>query len=376
MIDVAAYVDFLTERFSFWAGVPDSLLKPLCAGLEGKLPSSCHIVADNEGGAVALAAGHYLAAGRPAAVYMQNSGIGNAVNPLLSLCDPAVFSLPFLMLIGWRGEPGVRDEPQHLQQGIATLPLLDAMRIDYAIHPDSDEAARAVVEKALRHMDEKKAPFALVVKKNTFSRFGDGRAFDAGTKDSFLMRREEAIDAVLDALSEDDMLIATTGMISRELFELRRKRGQTHVKDFLCVGSMGHASRIAAAVALKKRKTRVVCLDGDGAVLMHMGALAIIGTMKLPNFVHIVLNNGAHDSVGGQPTVARNVDLCAVAAACGYKRTLRIEDERAIDITPAEDGSIFIEIIVRKGNRPDLGRPSLSPRDNKDLFMESLSRSC
>lgn len=370
MIDTAAYVDFLTERFPFWTGVPDSLLKPLCACLSDKLPNSRHIAADNEGGAIALAAGHYLATGRPAAVYMQNSGIGNAVNPLLSLCDPMIFSLPLLMFIGWRGEPGVRDEPQHLKQGIVTLSLLEAMGIRYEIHPDSDDAARGMVEKALCYMEEEKAPFALVVKKNTF---GDARVFDADTKDSSLMSREEAIDSVLDALSEEDVLISTTGMTSRELFELREKRGDAHAKDFLCVGSMGHASRIAAAIALKKRKTRVVCLDGDGAVLMHMGALAIIGTMKLPNFAHIVLNNGAHDSVGGQPTVARNIDLCAVAAACGYEKTLRIDDKKAIDIAPAETGSVFIEILVRKGNRPDLGRPSLPPRDNRKLFMERLS---
>jgi phosphonopyruvate decarboxylase len=373
MIDAAAYVDFLTERFSFWAGVPDSLLKPLCTCLDNKLPGSCHIVADNEGGAVALAAGHYLATGRPAAVYMQNSGIGNAVNPLLSLCDPLVFGLPFLMLIGWRGEPGVHDEPQHLKQGLVTLPLLEAMGVRYEIHPDSYETACVVVEKALRFMEDEKAPFALVVKKNTFS---NDRVLSASREDSSLMFREEAIGAVLDVLDENDILISTTGMASRELFELREKRAQPHVKDFLCVGSMGHASRIAAAIALNKRKTRIVCLDGDGAALMHMGALAIIGTMKLPNFVHIVLNNGAHDSVGGQPTIARNIDLCAAAAACGYERTLRIEDKRAIDIAPVGNGSVFIEIIVRKGNRPDLGRPCLPPQDNKELFMKNLSSLC
>jgi phosphonopyruvate decarboxylase len=369
MIDVAAYVDFLTERFFFWAGVPDSLLSSLCACLDDKLPRSRHIVADNEGGAVALAAGHYLATGQPAAVYMQNSGIGNAVNPLLSLCDPLVFGLPLLMLIGWRGEPEVHDEPQHLKQGSVTLPLLEAMQIRYAIHPDSHENACAVVEEALQYMEEKKAPFALVVKRNTF-----GKGGVLGVGDVSSMSREEAIDAVLDALSEEDVLVSTTGMISRELFDLREKKGQRHAGDFLCVGSMGHASRMAAVIALEKRKARVVCLDGDGAVLMHMGALAIIGSMKLPNFVHIVLNNGAHDSVGGQPTVAHSVNLCAVAAACGYKRTLRIEDKKAIDIAPVGDGAVFMEIVVRKGNRSDLGRPSLSPRENKKLFMENLSR--
>jgi phosphonopyruvate decarboxylase len=230
-----------------------------------------------------------------------------------------------------------------------------------------------MVEKALCYMGEKKAPFALVVKKNTFSSL---RVLDANAEAASSMPREEAIGAVLDALSEDDILVSTTGMISRELFELREKRRQVHAGDFLCVGSMGHASRIAAAIAMEKRKTRVVCLDGDGAVLMHMGALAIIGTMKPPNFVHIVLNNGAHDSVGGQPTVAHKIDLCAVAVACGYKRAIRIEDKRAIDIAPAGDGPVFLEIVVRRGNRPDLGRPYLSPRDNKELFMEKLLRSC
>jgi phosphonopyruvate decarboxylase len=370
MIDASDYADFLTERFLFWTGVPDSLLKSLCACFDGKLPGSRHIVADNEGGAVALAAGYYVATGRPAGVYMQNSGIGNAVNPLLSLCDPRIFGLPVFMLVGWRGEPGVQDEPQHLKQGVVTLPLLETMGIRYEIHPDSYNAACLVVEKAIRYMEEEKAPFAMVVKKNTFR---NGRVFDANTENSSLMFREEAISAVLDVLDENDVLVSTTGMASRELFELRERRRQPHSGDFLCVGSMGHASRIAAAIALEKRATRVVCLDGDGAVLMHMGALAIIGAMKMPNFVHIVLNNGAHDSVGGQPTIARNLNLSAVAAACGYKKTFRIKDRGVIDITPAEDGSVFIEIIVRKGNRPDLGRPSMSPRDNRELFMKSLS---
>jgi phosphonopyruvate decarboxylase len=370
MISCAAYCEFLTERFTFFTGVPDSLLKSLCACLRARLPKERHITAANEGNAAALAAGHYLATGRPAVVYMQNSGLGNAVNPLLSLCDPLVFGVPLLLLVGWRGEPGIKDEPQHAKQGLVTLPLLGSMRIEYGLLPNDDPAARAELEEALRYMMTEKAPFAFVVKKDTFGPYHGEENFEEG---SFSLSREAAVDAILDILDEKDLIVATTGMASRELFELREKRRQSHARDFLCVGSMGHASQIAAAIALEKTERRVVCLDGDGAALMHMGGLALIGTMPLPNFIHIVLNNGAHDSVGGQPTAARNIDLCKIALACGYKKAVKVEDKKISKEAIEGKGPIFIEMCVRKGNRPDLGRPRLPPRENKAMFMEALS---
>ncbi len=389
MIEPGFFAEELRRNgIDFYAGVPDSLLKSFCAFLADNVDPSRNIITANEGAAVALAAGHYLASGRPGCVYMQNSGEGNAINPLASLTDADVYNLPVLLLIGWRGRPGVHDEPQHVKQGKVTLTLLDTMGIPYAVLSADEAEASAQISAACKVLATGQV-YALVVEKGTFS---DGRWPSDGTPGSgpkdLALSREEAIKAVAGAVGPADVIVSSTGMISRELFEYREAAGEGHGRDFLTVGSMGHASQIALGVSMEQPERRVWCFDGDGAVIMHMGSLAIVGTKAKSNFVHIVFNNGAHDSVGGQPTVGLEIDLPAIARACGYRNVYsvstleelervcrpqtRIDGRWPSDGTPAPEGPVFIEIKVRKGNRPDLGRPTRTPSQNRDAFMGFL----
>ncbi|MDR1137099.1 MAG: phosphonopyruvate decarboxylase [Synergistaceae bacterium] len=374
MIDTEKYGAYLAGRFDFFTGVPDSLLKNLCSYLASNIPGNKNITAVNEGTAVALASGYYLSSGKPALVYMQNSGIGNAMNPLLSLADPLVFSVPMLMLVGWRGEPGTKDEPQHAKQGPVTKELFKAAGIRYAVHEDATDAARKQISEAYGYMNREEAPYALIVRKDTFSPYK--AKFQDGSYEISGFSREEAIAAILDALSDSALLVSTTGKISRELFELREKRKEGHNRDFLTVGSMGHASQIAAAASIGSNDRRIVCLDGDGAVLMHLGGLAAIGVLKA-NILHIVLNNGSHDSVGGQPTIAREINLCATALACGYISSERVTNSRdlrnAVSFAEQKKGPIFIEVMVDKGAREDLRRPNQTPQENKRNFMREFT---
>ncbi|SKC54583.1 phosphonopyruvate decarboxylase [Bacteroidales bacterium WCE2008] len=423
MIRPVFFIDTLgSYGIDFFAGVPDSLLKNFCAVLSARLDSRHNIIAANEGGAIGLAAGHYLATGRPACVYMQNSGEGNAVNPLASLMDGDVYGLPALLVIGWRGEPGVKDEPQHAKQGKITLSLLDCLGIPYSVLSDDESVASDQIADALAVINAG-GVYALVVRKGTFSAPEADPAADpsAAAQPSAAVNvpelsRESAIQAVAAALGPQDIVVSTTGMISRELFEYRASAGMGHGHDFLTVGSMGHASQIALGIALERPDRRVCCFDGDGAVLMHMGSMAIVGQSGASNYVHIVFNNGVHDSVGGQPTVGLAVDLCAVARAVGYRSALRVSTaaelrsalpgllsgagspagsgagsvaEGAADSVAGSGagssaaasagssagsvaGPAFLEVIVRKGNRPDLGRPTTTPVQNRDAFMDFL----
>ena len=357
----------------FFAGVPDSLLKNLCAYITDSIARENNIIAANEGGAVALAAGYHLATGKTGCVYMQNSGEGNAVNPLLSLMDADVYKMPLLLVIGWRGEPGVHDEPQHVKQGKVTLSLLETMGIPYAVLDDSLEKQ---VAEALQTIQETNGIFALIVRKGTFEDYKLQKQETANWE----LGREEAIKIVVDKLREDDIVVSTTGMISRELFEYRETKGQGHAHDFLTVGSMGHASQIALGIALQKPTRRVIVFDGDGALLMHMGGLAIIGDYNPKNLVHIVFNNGAHDSVGGQPTVGQKIDVEAVAKAVGYSDVISVENQMSLMAAMNHvnnvviDGVSLINVNVRKGNRKDLGRPTTTPQENKNALMEELCK--
>ena len=383
MIRPEFFIDTLgSYGIDFFVGVPDSLLKNFCAVLSDRLDSRHNIIAANEGGAVGLAAGHYLATGRPACVYMQNSGEGNAVNPLASLMDGDVYGLPVLLVIGWRGEPGVKDEPQHVKQGKITLSLLDCLGIPYSVLSGDEAVASAQIADALSVINAG-GVYALVVRKGTFSAPETVSAAEpSAAADVPELSRESAIQTVAAALGPQDIVVSTTGMISRELFEYRASAGMGHGHDFLTVGSMGHASQIALGIALERPDRRVCCFDGDGAVLMHMGSMAIVGQSGASNYVHIVFNNGAHDSVGGQPTVGLAVDLCAVARAVGYRSATRVSTAAGLSsalaaLLPASGagssaGPAFLEIVVRKGNRPDLGRPTTTPVQNRDAFMDFL----
>jgi phosphonopyruvate decarboxylase len=370
MISPNIFVDSLgAMQMDFFTGVPDSLLKNICAYLTDHLASEHNIIAANEGAAIGLATGYYLATRKIPVVYMQNSGLGNAVNPLMSLTDKEVYNIPLLLLIGWRGEPGVKDEPQHIKQGKVTLPLLEAMGIRYAVLSQDEKKFISQLNVAKSYMDETREPFAFVIQKDTFLEYSSENCED----ERLSLKREAAIHFIAASLTEKDIIISTTGMISRELFEYRESTSLEHERDFLTVGSMGHASQIALGIALKKRDCKVYCFDGDGSTLMHMGSLAIVGSFHPENYVHVVFNNGAHDSVGGQPTVALDIDLCKIAQACGYEIVLSVSDNEglceALKKIQQIRGPILLEVKVRKGARKNLGRPANTPIQNKEAFM-------
>jgi len=360
----------LAHGTDFFTGVPDSLLKNLCAYITDNAPKEKHIISANEGSATALAAGYHFATGKIPLIYMQNSGEGNMINPLLSLADSDVYSVPMLILIGWRGEPGVHDEPQHIKQGKVTCGLLDAMKIPYQIVSAESADLEKQFDKAYAYINENSAPYAFVIRKGTFSDYVLKNNETVAGK----MSREEAIEKIMLLADEKAAFVSTTGMASRELYELREKHGMNHERDFLTVGSMGHASQIALSIALQKKERNVFCIDGDGATIMQMGGLATIGSRAPQNLVHIVLNNGAHDSVGGQPTVARQIDLCGIAKSCGYESVKKVETIEELEnaLSNLEEKLTFIEVIVKKGARKDLGRPKSTPIENKKAFMEFL----
>ena len=374
MIRPEFFIESLKENgIDCFAGVPDSLLKNICAYITDHFDASHNIIAANEGAAVGLAAGHYLATGHPACVYMQNSGEGNIINPLASLTDQEVYNIPVLLLIGWRGRPGVHDEPQHVKQGKVTTGLLNVMGVNYEVLSKEEDKAAKQIEKAAKALANKEV-FALVIEKDTFE---DYKLQNVEVND-LTMTREEAIQTVAAALGEKDCIVSTTGMISRELFEYRTAMNQGHERDFLTVGSMGHASQIALGIALAQPERRVWCFDGDGAAIMHMGSMAIVANKAPKNYIHVVFNNGAHDSVGGQPTVGLKINMPAVAKAVGYKATYSVESKDELISVLGNLKSIespaLIEVKVKKGNRKDLGRPTTTPIENKDALMQFLKK--
>ena len=357
----------------FYAGVPDSLLKNMCAYITDHFDATHNIISANEGAAVGLAAGHYLATEKPACVYMQNSGEGNIINPIASLTDKEVYNIPVLLLIGWRGRPGVHDEPQHVKQGKITTGLLNVMGINYEVLAKEEDKASKQIEKAVNALKNKEI-FAFVIEKDTFEEY---KLQNVEVND-LTMSREEAIKTVAAALGERDCIVSTTGMISRELFEYRAAMGQGHEHDFLTVGSMGHASQIALGIALAQPERRVWCFDGDGASIMHMGSMAVVASLAPKNYVHVVFNNGAHDSVGGQPTVGLKIDLQGIAMSVNYKSAFSVHSkealEQALNDIASMEGPIFLEVKVKKGNRKDLGRPTTTPIQNKEALMTFLKQ--
>ena len=375
MVSPKFFIDTLKESgIDFFAGVPDSLLKNICAYIADNIDDKHNIITANEGGAIALAAGYHLATGKTGCVYMQNSGEGNVVNPLASLTDKEVYHIPVLLLIGWRGRPGVHDEPQHVKQGKITTGLLNVMGINYEVLSKEEEIAGKQIAKAIQSINETGDAFALVVEKDTF----DSYTLQNVVKNELTMSREEAIQTVTKTLTEDDIIVSTTGMISRELFEYREKMHQGHGNDFLTVGSMGHASQIALGIAMQKPNRKIFCYEGDGAVLMHLGSMAITASKRPQNFYHIVFNNGAHDSVGGQPTVALDIDLPAIAKAVGYTSVCSVDNLADLQDALREFKNLpapaLLEVKVKKGNRKDLGRPTTTPIENKNALMKTLGK--
>lgn len=357
----------------FFVGVPDSQLKGLCDYLMDVygIDPGHHLIAANEGSAVGIAAGYHLATGKVPLVYMQNSGEGNIINPVASLLHEKVYAIPCIFVIGWRGEPGVHDEPQHIFQGEITLKLLADMGIVYAVI-DRDTSGEMLCEvmEGFRCLLRQGKSVAFVVRKGALT--CDKRVT---YQNDYAMRREEIIRRII-KVSDSDPVVSTTGKTSRELFELREETGQGHSHDFLTVGSMGHSSSIALGVALNRPGKKVWCVDGDGAALMHMGALAVIGQSAPENLVHVVINNGAHESVGGMPTVARGVDMGKIAEGCGYRHVFCVAEEgeleRVLKMAKERAGLTFIEVRTAVGAREDLGRPTTAPAENKEAFMTWL----
>ena len=375
MINVKEFFDGLIDQgVSNFSGVPDSLLKNICGYISDHATPSQHLITANEGSAIALAVGQYIATGNPSLVYMQNSGFGNAINPLLSLADAKVYGVPMVLMVGWRGEPGVKDEPQHIKQGEVMERLLNACDLPYitigAETSNVCEVLKLVIEQTIANNQ----PVVLLVKKDTFEPYEIKNILPNISEVS----REDAINKVVEASEKDDIFVSTTGMASRELFEIRVRNKQSHDQDFLTVGSMGHANMIALGIA-QNTDRHVFCLDGDGASLMHLGNLTSVGQYGAKNFIHVLLNNAAHDSVGGQPTNASMVNIPSIAKACGYTSSVSVssinEIKNAIELLKCQVGPHLLEVKVRKGSRTNLGRPTSTPIQNKEGLMKSLGQS-
>ena len=354
----------------FYTGVPDSQLKALCNYLADNFNSKNHLIAANEGNAVALGAGYHLATGKIPVIYMQNSGQGNTINPVASLTNDKVYAIPQIFVIGWRGEPNVKDEPQHIYQGEVTLKLLEVMDIAYfVITQETSEEELKDTMTSFNEILAKGKSVAFVVKKGAL-KYENKVVY----KNDYKMKREEIIEHITKATKED-LIISTTGKASRELYEIRDKYSQSHKYDFLTVGSMGHSSSIALGVALNTTK-KVWCIDGDGALLMHMGSMGLMGANKPNNLIHILINNGSHETVGGMKTVCENMDWKLIAKGCGYEYVKSVDNFEDLDkiLLECRENNVlsFLEIKCAIGAREDLGRPKIPAIKNKENFMEYI----
>lgn len=372
-MNVEKFVEIIGS--DFYTGVPDSQLRALCDYLMQSygIDPKRHVIAANEGNCTAIAAGYHLATGKVPVVYMQNSGEGNIINPVASLLNDKVYAIPCIFIVGWRGEPGLHDEPQHIYQGEVTIRLLEDMDIrSFVIGKETTEEEAAEAMQAFRDVLAQGKSVAFVIRKGALT-YEKKAVYHNGNT----MRREDIIRHIV-AVSGDDPVISTTGKASRELYEIREANGQGHHFDFLTVGSMGHSSSIALGVAVNKPAAKIWCIDGDGAALMHMGAMAVIGANSPENMVHIMINNGAHETVGGMPTVAGELDLPGIAAACGYPYAVCVDNFEDLDreLTEAKKRNALslIEVKSAIGAREDLGRPKSTAKDNKQKFMEYIAQ--
>lgn len=359
---------------TFFTGVPDSYLNGFCNYALANFPDR-NIIAANEGNAVGIAAGHYFASKEIPLVYMQNSGEGNAINPLASLVDKDVYAVPMLILIGWRGQGETEpNHPQHRLQGEVTTKLLDVLHIPYTVLTELDDEFSGIIEKAVTYCRKTRQPYALIAPKGVMADSDKSNIID----DSYPLSREEAIEIILEHMPTDAIYCATTGRATRELFFLRDKRGETKDHDFLNVGSMGHASSVALGIAMEKPDRNVVVLDGDSAVIMHMGSMTMISKVKVPNFMHIVLNNGVHESVGGQPSAGYLVDFTKIAEACGYATVgfpveTRKELVEAVKKLKDCGRASFIDCRIHKGLTRKLPPIVFDHRKAVDDLMEELN---
>ena len=358
----------------FYTGVPDSYLNGFCNYALAHFPER-NVIAANEGNAIGIAAGHYMATKHLPLVYMQNSGMGNTVNPLVSLADEKVYAIPMLLLIGWRGQGNTEPKhPQHRLQGEITPKLLEIMHIPYTVLEDDNGTIAEVLTEAVQTAQRTRRPYGLIAPKGVM-------AGEKGnnTDETYPLSREEAIEIILDRMPENTIYAATTGRATRELYWLRDRRGQGLDHDFLNVGSMGHASSVALGIALEATDRPVVCLDGDSAAIMHLGAMTMVSKRNVPNFLHIVLNNGAHESVGGQPSAGFMIDFTKIAEACGYATVGGPVTDRAgllaaLDRLKDCGKAAFIDMRIHKGLKGKLPPLDFDHRKAIDTLIEELNK--
>ena len=372
MISVVDFSKKLSSLgFDTAIGVPDSTFKGLISYFSSQNGGVFkHLIASNECEDAAVASGYYLAHQRPALVYMQNSGFCKTLNPYTSLLSADVYSIPALLLVGWRGKPGKKDEPQHKMMGRIMLGLFNAMELEYTVLEESTWEDQ--LEKARDYMGSKNRPYVIAIPKGLFDYF----EIPQQDKNKAVLTREEALNIIVDNTSDDAVFISTTGKTSRELFETREQRKDYHGKDFYTVGSMGCASSIAFGVGLADSRKKIYILDGDGAALMQLGTMATIGHYKNSRIKHILLDNNAHESTGSQPTVSDSVNFPQIASACGYEYVESVENEEQLKKVLQQlenNGKLSLLVVkVKKGSRPDLGRPTTTPKENRDAFIRNF----
>ena len=375
MLDQAKiYNSLVKNSVSFFTGVPDSYLNGFCNYILKNAPANKNIIAANEGNAIGIAAGHYIATKEIPLVYMQNSGLGNTINPLASLCDEKVYNIPVILLIGWRGQPNTKDHPQHELQGIITPKLLEVMNIPYAILEDDYEKSSEMIVKAIKQAKVSRRPYALVAPKGIMA----GEKLN-NKDETYPLSREEAIEIVLNEMPKNTVYCATTGRATRELFFLRERRNESKNNDFLNVGSMGHASSVALGIALEKPDRKVVVFDGDSAAIMHLGALTMMSKTNVPNYIHLILNNGAHESVGGQPSAGHLIDFTKIAEACGYNtvgKAVTNKEELVKALNKLKDSSkaSLIDVRIHKGLNGKLPEIVFSHKDAIDALINELNK--
>lgn len=360
------YKCLINNNFDFFTGVPDSILKEFSLCVNNLSPHEKNITEANEGNAVALACGYNIASKKYGVVYMQNSGIGNAINPILSLADKKVYEIPMLLIIGYRGEPNIKDEPQHITQGELTLPLLDTIGIKYFILDDNYEEQ---IICSYNYIKKYNRTVAIIVRKNTFSKY------EIEEKNNMnVLTREKALETIISEINSDEYIVSTTGKTSREIFEIREKNNMQHTNDFLTVGSMGHTSSLALGISLNTDKN-IYCIDGDGSFIMHMGGLAVAIQNAKSNFKYILINNGCHESVGKQPTIAYDINIPEILNGFGFNKVLTVDNidslKKAIR-EQKENNKIAVVINTNNLSRKDLGRPNTIPKENKIIFQNKL----
>lgn len=374
MIECADFFSILNKNgIKFFTGVPDSLLKDFCGFISDNVLGS-HIIAANEGNAVGIAVGYHMATGKIPLVYLQNSGLGNAINPITSLTSSEVYKIPLVFLIGWRGQLGISDEPQHKTQGRITKEMLSILDIPFVEINSRSQHIKESVDELVDIAAKKSTAIALLISKDVFKPY----IYNSGPNDGKLSR-ENAVKYLAKKISSPkNIIVSTTGKLSRELYEYRRHQKDGAV-DFYNVGSMGHLSQIALGLAKFSPKKNIFCFDGDGAAIMHLGGLAIVANNNLKNYFYVMFNNGAHDSVGGQSTIAKDIDFEKISLGFGFRQYLKAETlndlEKVSDIIINCNGPVFLEIIVKRGARKELGRPNETPEINKISFMKYIQNS-